>query len=321
MVQAGSGGNGCSSFFKDRRIRYPKADGGNGGNGGDVIFQADESLQTLLDFQYRQHFLADKGSHGSGNEKQGAEGGSLVVLVPVGTVVRDVATGLLVRDLTEHGQRVIVCRGGRGGRGNTRWHQATPGQPGEEKHVLLELKLIADVGIVGLPNAGKSSLINRISNAKSRTADFPFTTLSPVLGVVDLGGSGRRFVAVDIPGIIEGAHEGRGLGHEFLRHVERTKLLVHLVDVAGVEGRDPVQDYQVLNRELQRYHAPLSRKPQIIAANKLDLTGARESVARFKSRVGESVWPISCATGEGIPELLLAIEAHLLQARTQAASA
>lgn len=310
-MQAGDGGNGCASFFKDRRSRHPRPDGGDGGRGGDVILEADESLLTLLDFQYRQHFRAASGTHGSGNTRRGAEGEPLVVKVPVGTVVRDAATGLLIRDVTMHGQRVVVARGGRGGSGNTRWHPATLGQPGEQRQITLELKLIADVGIVGLPNAGKSSLINRISHAHSPTADFPFTTLAPVLGVVNLDGAGRRFVAVDIPGIIEGAHAGRGLGHEFLRHIERTRLLLHLVDVAGVDGRDPVQDYHVLNRELQCYQVPLARKPQIVVANKMDLPGAREALERFRQRIGEPVLAISCVTGAGISALLAAVAARL----------
>ncbi len=309
-VKAGDGGRGCEAFSWPPYTRAPHPDGGSGGDGGDVLIRADPNKTTLLDFHFRHEFKATRGRHGGGSGKTGARGEDLVILVPVGTVVHDVDRGQVVRDLSAPGDHVIVATGGAGGIGNKRAIHAAPGTPGETRRLLLELKLIADLGIVGFPNAGKSSLLSRISTAKPKIGAYPFTTRYPVLGVVRANESGG-FVACDIPGLIEGAHEGKGLGVEFLRHVERTRLLVHLIDMAGVDGRDTVQAFHALNGELSAYSEALSARPQLIVANKMDLPQAREQIERFKAAVGREVIPISCATGEGIPQLIQAIWAAL----------
>lgn len=305
-VTAGDGGRGCASFAQPPYIRYPYPDGGDGGGGGDIVLLADANVATLLDFQFRHEFKAASGRHGSSNTKAGKQGERCVILVPVGTLVHDLERGVVLGDLDRHGEQLTVARGGRGGLGNATAREARPGGPGEQRRLRLELKLIADVGLVGLPNAGKSSLLARISTAQPKIGAYPFTTRYPVLGVVQLGERGP-FVACDIPGLIEGAHEGKGLGMQFLRHIERTRLLVHLVDAASVDGRDPVQAFEQLNRELAAYSEPLARKPQLIVANKMDLPQAAQQLPAFRKAVGAEVWPISCATGEGIQALLEAV--------------
>ena len=248
-VRAGDGGDGCTSFYRDRTVQRGKPNGGNGGDGGDVAFKVDKNVHTLLDFQYKRHFKAKRGSHGGSNNKRGKDGESFCIKVPPGTVIRDAKTGFILRDLTYDGEEVIIARRGRGGRGNTKRGEGMPGAKGEEKELLLELKLIADVGIIGYPNVGKSTLISRISRAKSKVADYAFTTKAPVLGVARCMDVDITFA--DMPGLIEGAHRGRGLGDEFLRHIERTKILLHVVDVAGFGGRDAYEDYisiEMLNK-------------------------------------------------------------------------
>lgn len=303
-LKAGDGGQGCNSLHRDRVNRIGTPDGGFGGDGGDIVFVADANVQTLLDFQFRQHFKATSGFHGSSNHKKGARGDDLVVKVPPGTIVKDSVSGLVLRDLPEHGNRVILARGGKGGRGNSRGREAEYGQPGEERTVILELKLIADAGIVGYPNAGKSTLISSVSSARPKIANYPFTTKEPMLGVVTVH-EGARMVVADIPGIIEGAHKGRGLGHRFLKHVERTKVLIHLVDISGSEGRDPYCDYLGLNEELALYSKDLYKKPQVIALNKIDIEGSDENIRRFRRHIRrKKVFPVSAATGQGLKELL-----------------
>jgi GTP-binding protein len=306
-VKAGNGGDGCHSIYRDRRNVVGRPDGGPGGDGGDIVFDADENVQTLLDFQYRQHHEAQRGLHGGSNHKKGHRGQDLHIKVPPGTIIRDAGNGLVLRELLRPGDSVIIAKGGSGGRGNSRNHERQFGSPGEEKTVTLELKLIADAGIVGFPNAGKSTLISTVSSAHPKIADYPFTTKEPVLGVVRMY-EDATFVIAEIPGLIKGAHEGRGLGDRFLRHVERTKVLVHLVDIAGCEGRDPYEDYRTLNHELRAYSRQLAKKPQILALNKIDLPGAEENLKRFRKRLGRAkVYPISALTRMGVPGLLEAV--------------
>ncbi|MCX7780832.1 MAG: GTPase ObgE [Negativicutes bacterium] len=314
VIKAGSGGDGMSSFRREKYVPKGGPDGGDGGRGGDVILIADANLNTLLDFRYKKKFAAERGGNGHTNNKQGADGNDLYIKVPPGTLVRDLLTGEIIGDLTEPGQQITAAKGGRGGRGNARFvssvHRAPTfaekGEPGEERELALELKLLADVGLVGYPSVGKSSIISRVSAAKPEIAAYHFTTLTPVLGVVSLG-AGHSFVLADIPGLIEGAHEGKGLGHDFLRHVERTKVIIHVLDVSGLEGRDPIDDYHKINYELLRYNERLARRPQIVAANKMDLPEARENYARVAALLqeqGREVYPVSAATGEGLNELM-----------------
>lgn len=322
-VKGGDGGNGCVAFRREKFVPKGGPSGGDGGNGGNVILEADQGMSTLIDFHYKAHFRAEKGQNGEGSNCHGANGRDVVIRVPVGTVVMDAETGQVLGDLTVHGQRLVVAKGGRGGRGNARFASPTnqapryaePGMPGEERWIILELKLIADVGIIGMPNAGKSTLLSRISAARPEIADYPFTTKFPVLGVVALP-DGRSFVAADIPGLIEGASAGKGLGLEFLRHVERTKLLVHVVDLVPPEG-EPVKNFEIVNKELEQYGHGLSDKPQLIAANKLDLPGAEEALERLRAYAAEKgleVYAISAVTGKGVPELLYGV-ADMLQKR------
>ena len=299
---AGHGGKGCQSLDR-RRPGHFRPTGGDGGKGGSVILEARENIQTLLDFQFKKEFSAQNGGHGSSNDKTGFEGGDTVIGVPTGTEVIDHGTGDLLKDLEKAGLRVMVCRGGAGGKGNNKKEAATDGEPGEFREVLLRLKLIADVGLVGFPNAGKSTLISRISNAKSKVAAYPFTTKNPVLGVVKFEDGGALVVA-DIPGIIEGAHEGRGMGLQFLRHVERTKVLLQLIDFAAVDGRDPLSDYRVMNEELKNYSKLLTEKEQILVANKMDIPEAKANLKKFRQKVKKEIFPISAATGEGVADLL-----------------
>ena len=315
-VKAGDGGRGCTASAQPPYTRYPYPDGGDGGRGGDVVFRASPNVATLLDFQYRHRFTASRGGHGGGNRKTGKSGADLVIPVPVGTVVQHAQQGAVLKDLARQGDELRVARGGPGGFGNASKARpvprlrggrraktpGTPGTPGEEVRLRLELKLLADVGLVGFPNAGKSSLLARISTARPKVAAYPFTTLYPVLGVVAVPGRGS-FVACDIPGLIEGAHAGKGLGIQFLRHIERTRVLIHLVDLAA-EDRDPAAAYAQLNRELAAYDRALARRPQLVAANKMDLPEARRRLKPFTRAIGVPVYPISAATGAGIRPLL-----------------
>jgi GTP-binding protein len=321
-VKAGDGGNGCVAFRREKYVPRGGPSGGDGGRGGDVILVSSEHYNTLLHFRFNPEHKAERGRHGEGSNRTGRDGASIELPVPVGTLVYDAETGALLHDFTRPGERFVVARGGRGGRGNARFatstHQAPtehePGFPGEEKHLRLELKLLADVGLVGFPNAGKSTLISRISAARPKIADYPFTTLEPHLGVVEAG-EGRSFVVADIPGLIEGAHQGHGLGTRFLRHIERTRLLVHLVDVSEASGRDPAHDYEVILRELTSFSPALAAKPMLVAASKIDIAQdpARvESVARLAQERGLPFLAISSVTGEGIPALVQAMAERVL---------
>ena len=306
-VKAGDGGDGCNSMYRDRYHRYGRPDGGDGGKGSDIVFEADLNIHTLLDFQYRQHFKADSGHHGSSNHKNGRSGEDQHVKVPPGTIIKDAQSGLVLRELLQAGDHVIIAKGGAGGKGNSRHRIAEAGALGEEKTVILELKLIADAGIVGYPNAGKSTLISTISSARPKIAGYPFTTTAPVLGVVKVH-EGASLVVAEIPGLIEGAHKGKGLGDRFLRHIERTKVLIHLVDIAACDCRDPYKDYVKLNKELKLYSKELIAKPQFVALNKTDIEGAKENIRKFRKHLkGVKAFPISAVTGEGVRELLSAV--------------
>jgi GTP-binding protein len=315
LVRAGDGGDGAVAFRREKFVERGGPSGGDGGNGGSVVLVADPQLTTLLDYRYQQHHRAKSGQHGMGSDRNGAAVDDLILKVPVGTLVIDADTGTQLSDLNSPGQRFVAAKGGRGGLGNMNFATSTrqtprfaqEGTAGEERHLVLELKLLADVGLVGFPNAGKSTLISRVSRARPKIAAYPFTTLVPNLGMVQYK-DGRSFVMADIPGLIEGASDGAGLGDQFLRHIERCRILIHLVDLSA-EGphRSPVKDWQTINRELSNYSPALARKPQIIAANKMDLPVARKRYPRFAQamkRRGQKVLPISAATGEGLNSLL-----------------
>lgn len=316
-VKAGNGGNGMVSFHREKYIAAGGPDGGDGGDGGDVKFEVDEGLNTLIDFRYKKNFKAQPGQDGGGANCSGKNGEDLVIKVPVGTVIKDETTGMVLVDLVKPGQTCIIAKGGKGGKGNQ--HFATPtrqipnfaksGSLGEERSLILEMKMIADVGLIGFPNVGKSTILSMVSSAKPKIANYHFTTLEPNLGVVKIE-EGTSFVMADIPGIIEGAHEGVGLGHEFLKHIERTKLLVHVVDVSGVEGRDALEDFDTINKELERYNSILASRPQIVVANKMDIPGAEENYSAFKQELenrGYKVFSISAATNKGLRELIFHI--------------
>lgn len=321
-VKAGDGGNGQKAFRREKYVPLGGPAGGDGGKGGDVIFEVEEGLRTLLDFRYQKHFKADKGENGRSKAQHGANAEPKIVKVPPGTVVIDDDTKEVIADLTRHGQRVVVAKGGRGGRGNMRFatptnpapEMAEKGEPGEERYITLELKVLADVGLAGFPSVGKSTLLGAVSKARPKIAAYHFTTLTPNLGVVEVQ-DGRSFVMADLPGLIEGAHLGAGLGHQFLRHIERTKVVVHVVDMAGTEDRDPYDDWVKINNELEQYNLKLMDRPQIIAANKMDIPEAEENIKEFRSKIGDKypVFPISAATGEGIQQLLYAIADQLDQ--------
>lgn len=313
-IKAGSGGHGMSSFRREKYVPKGGPSGGDGGRGGDVVLIVDNNLNTLTDFRYKRKFAAEPGVNGQTKNMHGRNAESLFIKVPPGTLVRDEATGVVIADLTADGQTFVAAKGGRGGRGNARFvnsvHRAPTfaekGEPGEDRVLLLELKLLADVGLVGYPSVGKSSIVASVSAAKPEIAAYHFTTLTPVLGVVSLE-TEKSFVLADIPGLIEGAHEGTGLGHDFLRHIERTKVLIHVLDVSGLEGRDPIEDYHKINKELELYNKRLASRPQIIAANKMDLPEAQEQyerVAAFMEQEGREIFPISAATGAGMTELM-----------------
>ena len=312
-VKAGDGGNGCVAFRREKFVPMGGPAGGNGGKGGDVILKADKRLSTLMDFKYKRHFKAERGQHGSGNNKHGKNGKDLIIKVPVGTVVKDAETGEVIADLVEDGQTVVVAKGGKGGRGNSAFKTSTrqspdfaeEGKKGEEKWIELELKLLADIGIIGFPNAGKSTLISTLSSAKPKIADYPFTTLTPVLGVLELD-YGKSVVLADIPGLIEGASKGQGLGHEFLRHIERTKALIHMIDISDFRERDPIEAFNIINRELKEYSPELLKKPQIVVGNKIDILSDKSLIKTLENYFNEKGYPfvpISLATKEGIDKL------------------
>jgi GTP-binding protein len=328
-VKAGDGGPGALSFRREKFVPRGGPDGGDGGVGGSVYLVADPHRNTLVHFRFNPEFSAERGGHGQGSNRHGRNGRDLDVPVPVGTTVQgldsETRESVLVADLTEVGQRVLVAKGGRGGLGNAHFATSTnraprkvqPGEPGDERTLRLTLKLLADVGLVGFPNAGKSTLISRISAAKPKIASYPFTTLTPHLGVVSLSDD-RSFVVADVPGLIEGAHSGHGLGHQFLRHIERTKVLAHLVDVSSESGRDPVADFDTIRRELTLYDAAMLEKPQVVVATKLDAVDDPDRVTALQERARELSLPffkISAVSGEGLPPLLEALWAPIAEAR------
>jgi len=319
-VKAGAGGNGCVSFHREKYVAAGGPDGGDGGRGGSIILQVDDNLSTLMDFRYKRKYTAENGTDGQGARKTGRDGQSLTIRVPRGTLIRDSETEEIIKDMSDDAPYVL-CKGGKGGWGNT--HFATPtrqaprfaksGLPGESREVILELKLLADVGLVGFPNVGKSTLLSVVSRARPKIANYPFTTLFPNLGVVYVE-EGRSFVMADIPGIIEGASEGAGLGHDFLRHIDRCRLLVHLVDVSGSEGRDPVADFDAINAELRQYSPELAARPQIVAANKIDVLPDDSQLSALQAHVealGYPLFPISAAAQKGVRELIYAISSRL----------
>jgi len=315
-VKGGDGGDGIVAFRREKYVPEGGPAGGDGGKGADVIFRVDEGLRTLMDFRYQRHFKAPRGEKGRNKSQNGANAENMIVRIPPGTVVIDDDTQEVIADLTRHGQQVVVARGGRGGRGNIRF--ATPNNPapelaehgeeGQERWVVLELKVMADIGLVGFPSVGKSTLLSVVSAAKPKIGAYHFTTITPNLGVVDVG-DGRSFVMADLPGLIEGAHEGVGLGHEFLRHVERTRLIIHVIDMAGSEGRDPFDDWQKINAELDQYNAELAKRPQIIVANKMDIPEAADNLKEFRKQIGEihpelEILEMSSLTRQGVQEVL-----------------
>ncbi len=319
IIKSGNGGDGHVSFRREKYVPNGGPDGGDGGHGGDVIFQVDEGLNTLADFRHRHKYAAENGQDGGKRNCHGKDGQELVIKVPAGTIVRDAASNKVIADMSGENKRQTVLRGGRGGQGNQHYATATmqapkyaqPGKAGIEIEVFLELKVIADVGLVGFPNVGKSTLLSRVTNAKPKIANYHFTTLNPNLGVVDLDG-GNGFVIADIPGLIEGASEGIGLGHAFLKHIERTKVIIHIVDAASVEGRDPIADIYAINQELERYNPGLIQKPQVIAANKIDVIyeEAESVIPTLKTEFepqGIKVYPISAVSGKGLKELLYGV--------------
>ncbi|MDQ0299851.1 GTP-binding protein [Salibacterium salarium] len=312
-VKAGDGGDGMVAFRREKFVPDGGPAGGDGGKGGNVVVEVDEGLRTLMDFRYQKHFKAKPGENGRSKNQHGKSSEDLVVQVPPGTTIIDDDTNEVIADLTEHKERAIVARGGRGGKGNTRF--ATPanpapelsekGEPAPERYINLELKVLADVGLVGFPSVGKSTLLSVVSAARPKIGDYHFTTLSPNLGVVGIE-DGRSFVMADLPGLIEGAHEGVGLGQQFLRHIERTRVIVHVIDMSGLEGRDPYDDFEKINEELRQYNMRLLERPQVVMANKMDMPGADEQLEVFKSKISEDVkvYPVSALTKQGLTEML-----------------
>src|SRR6266404_1902494 len=335
-IKAGDGGNGCMAFRREKFVPRGGPSGGDGGKGGDIIMESSERHNTLVHFRFNPEYKADRGRHGEGSNRTGREGGDIVLKVPVGTIIYDEDTGERVHDFSRADERLVIARGGRGGRGNqhfaTPTHQAPrecePGRPGEERHLRLELKLLADVGLVGYPNVGKSTLISRISAARPKIADYPFTTLEPNLGVVSIGEvtdpKHFSFVVADIPGLIEGAHTGAGLGTQFLRHIERTRLLVHLVDVSDASGRpDPAHDYEVIMNELASFGAGLQEKPVMMVASKIDVAN-KEKLAKLKRYCKKNdleLFPVSAVTGKGIDDLKYAVAEKVEELRLQPSEA
>lgn len=315
-VKGGDGGDGLVAFRREKYVPEGGPAGGDGGRGGDVIFRVDEGLRTLMDFRYQRHFKAERGVKGRNKSQHGANAEHMIVRIPPGTVLIDDDTQEVIADMTRHGQQVVVAKGGRGGRGNTRFATANNtapelaenGEEGQERYIVMELKVMADVGLVGFPSVGKSTLLSVVSAAQPKIGAYHFTTITPNLGVVDVG-DGRSFVMADLPGLIEGASEGVGLGHEFLRHVERTRIIIHVVDMSGSEGRDPFEDWVLINDELKQYNASLIDRPQIVAANKMDMPDSEANLISFRERVAElrpdmEIMPISSLTRQGVQELL-----------------
>lgn len=318
FVKGGDGGDGIVSFRREKYVEQGGPAGGDGGRGGDLIFQVDEGLRTLMDFRYQKHFKANRGERGKVKSMHGAGAEDTIVRIPPGTIIVDDDTQEIIADMTRHGQQIVIAKGGRGGRGNIRFAtQNNPapyisenGEEGQERWVVLELKVMADVGLVGFPSVGKSTLLSVVSGAKPKIGAYHFTTITPNLGVVDVG-DGRSFVMADLPGLIEGAHEGVGLGHEFLRHVERTRVIIHVIDMSASEGRDPFEDWVKINEELVLYNEKLADRPQIIAANKMDMPDSAEQLELFKQQLAEAsgdrqyvILPISSLTKQGVQELL-----------------
>lgn len=309
-VKAGEGGHGCVSFRREKFVPKGGPDGGDGGRGGHVYFVAVENMTTLIDLKGQYHWRAKNGQPGMGRNRHGSDGEDLYIKVPPGTMIFDEDLDLMLKDLTEINKEIMVCRSGTGGKGNKRFatsvnqapRHATPGTTGQERRLRLELKLIADVGLLGIPNAGKSTLVSRCSAARPKIADYPFTTLEPVLGIVELSDY-RRFVMADIPGIIEGAHRGVGLGFEFLRHIERTSVLAHVLDILPTDGSDPLVNYQTIRTELRRYSETLAAKPEVILVNKTDLDPEKKALYNFQRRLDKKVYPISAVTGQGLSEM------------------
>lgn len=321
FIKAGSGGNGAIAFHREKYVAAGGPDGGDGGKGGNVIFHVDPGLSTLMDFRYKRKYAAKPGGDGAGNRCNGKKGEDIVINVPPGTIVRDSESGRVLADLSDAEHDVVLIKGGNGGWGNSHFATATRqtpnfaknGQPGIEREVILELKLLADVGLVGFPNVGKSTLLSVTTKAAPKIANYHFTTLEPNLGVVELA-EHMSFVLADIPGIIEGASEGVGLGHEFLRHIERTRLLIHVVDVSSIEGRNPIEDFDIINEELSRYNMELEKRPQIVAANKTDIIQDEEAYENFKTEIkrrGYTLFEISAATGAGVDELMKHVYSEL----------
>ena len=329
MIRSGKGGNGHVSFRRELYVANGGPDGGDGGKGGDLIFEVDEGLNTLYDYRHKRKFAAGDGEEGGKRRCHGKDGNDVVLTVPEGTVIKEANTGKVVADMSGENRRQIILKGGKGGLGNQHFATATmqvpkyaqPGQPAMEMEVTLELKVIADVGLIGFPNVGKSTLLSRVTNADPKIANYHFTTLNPNLGVVDLP-NGKGFVMADIPGLIEGASEGVGLGHEFLRHIERTKMMIHVVDAAGIEGRDPIEDIYKINAELEAYNPEIAKRPQVIAANKTDLIYSEDEdpvellKAEFEPK-GIKVFPISGVSGKGIQELLYYVSEELQKIGTE----
>ena len=310
-VEAGDGGDGCTAFRREKYIEMGGPYGGNGGRGADIIFKVDEGLHTLLDLRYQKTLKGQKGENGRGKNQHGAGAENLVVKVPQGTVVTDLDTGLIIADLSKKDQQEVIAKGGRGGRGNTAFKTQTntapdyseKGEEGEKKTLKVEVKMLADVGLVGLPSVGKSTIISMISRSKPKIAAYHFTTLTPNLGVVRAS-EGRSYVVADLPGLIEGASQGEGLGDKFLRHIERTRVIAHVIDMSGSEMRDPYEDYLLINNELKEFNEKLIEKPQIIIANKMDIPGAKENLEEFKKKVDVEVYEISAATNQGLDKVV-----------------
>ncbi|MBA1335243.1 MAG: GTP-binding protein Obg [Firmicutes bacterium] len=313
-IIAGNGGHGAVAFRREKYVPAGGPSGGDGGRGGDIVFEVDAGMRTLMDYRYKKQYKAENGENGGSSNKTGKDGEDLILKVPPGTVIKDEESGRVIADLASKDHRLIAAKGGRGGRGNSRFTTSTRRAPtfaengakGEERKIILELKLLADVGLIGFPNVGKSTLLSVATSAKPKIADYHFTTITPNLGVVELE-EGKSFVLADIPGLIEGAHRGAGLGHDFLRHIERTRVLIHVLDASGIEGRDPVEDFRQVNSELERYNAELAKRPQIVAANKTDIPEAKDNIGRIVKQLkekGYEVFEISAAANKGIVELM-----------------
>lgn len=317
-VKAGNGGDGCTAFRREKYIPDGGPFGGNGGRGANIIFETDLGLRTLLDLRYQKLIKAPKGANGEGKNKNGKGASDVIIKVPLGTTVKDMDTGLIIADLTKKGDSVIVAKGGRGGRGNTAFATATNpapnfsehGEPGEEKTLKVELRLLADVGFVGMPSVGKSTILSKISASKPKIAAYHFTTLNPNLGVVKTI-DGRTFVAADLPGLIKSASLGEGLGDKFLKHIQRTRVIAHIIDMSGLEGRDPLEDYETINKELKDFDEKLILKPQVVIANKMDLEGAKENLERFKEKYNVPVYEVSAITNKGLDKVLVKIADEL----------